>query len=418
MLASKPKPLDYIKVTIFGFALSALWASLHSLILPLRVLDFVPEEEKTLWLGLLTLSGLLIAMTIQPIAGAISDRSSFGWGRRRPYILLGAILSILFLPGIGLASSFLALFFTYSLLQISSNLSQASYQALIPDLVPQGKRGVASGVKSLLEILGGVAVVRAIGYFMDRYFITESRIELWLALGILATILAGATIFTLLTVREEGGKGGSRLSLASIILRSFKLDLKANRAFVLFLASRFLILTALITLQRYALYFLMDVVGVDNPATVTADLLVAVGVSMLLSVYPAGRLSDRVGRRAIIVSSGLLGAVGIVFLYFSTTYIMVLISGAILGVSGGAFMSANWALATDLVSSDEAARYLGLTNLATAGSGALVGLMGLIIYLFNISIPGLGYSVMLFFCFGYFIFGSLLLVKIRPSRSS
>ena len=92
------KPLDYLKITVFGFALSALWASLHSLILPLRLLDFVAQEEKTLWLGLLTLAGLVLAMLVQPMAGVISDRSGFVWGRRRPYILFGTVLSLLLLP--------------------------------------------------------------------------------------------------------------------------------------------------------------------------------------------------------------------------------------------------------------------------------------------------------------------------------
>ena len=75
---------DYIKITIFGLAISALWGSLHSIILPLRLLDFVDESLKNTYLGLLTLTGLLLAMAYQPIAGAISDRSRFRWGRRRP----------------------------------------------------------------------------------------------------------------------------------------------------------------------------------------------------------------------------------------------------------------------------------------------------------------------------------------------
>ncbi len=412
------KSFDYIKITIFGFGLSALWASLHSLILPLRLLDFVAEQEKTLWLGLLTLAGLLVAMLAQPVAGAISDRSRLGWGRRRPYILLGTILSILILPGIGLAGSFAVILLTYCLLQVSGNVAQAPYQALIPDFVPEGKRGVASGVKSLLEILGGVVLVRLIGYFMDRYFSGQGEFELWLALGVLATLLFGVALFTVFTIKEKPRTDGAGVSLLTAISKSFKIDVKANSAFVFFLVSRFLILTALITLQRYALYFMMDVVGVANPARVTADLLIAVGVGMLVSVYPAGRLSDRIGRRPIVVSSGLLGAFGIVVLYFSKdfsdSYTLVLFAGAILGISGGAFMSTNWALATDLVAPAQAARYLGLTNLATAGSGAMVGLMGLVIYLFNVTIPGLGYSVMLLLCFVYFIAGSLLVLKIKP----
>ncbi len=69
--------VDYIKITIFGFALTALWQSLHTIVLPLRLLDFVAETEKNTYLGLLTFTGLILAMAVQPIAGAISDRSGF-----------------------------------------------------------------------------------------------------------------------------------------------------------------------------------------------------------------------------------------------------------------------------------------------------------------------------------------------------
>ena len=149
---------NYIKITIFGFALTALWQSLHTIILPLRLLDFVAESQKNTYLSLLTFTGLILAMAVQPVAGAISDRSSFSWGRRRPYIFLGTILLLLLLPGIGLAGSYIAIFAIYCLMQITSNTSQGPYQAFIPDLVPYGKRGLASGVKSLLEILGGIAI--------------------------------------------------------------------------------------------------------------------------------------------------------------------------------------------------------------------------------------------------------------------
>lgn len=100
---------DYVKITILGFAITALWQSLHSIILPLRLLDFIPEAQKNTYLSLLTLSGLLLAMFVQPVAGAISDRSAFKWGRRRPYIFFGIIISMLLLSGIALAGSFAAI---------------------------------------------------------------------------------------------------------------------------------------------------------------------------------------------------------------------------------------------------------------------------------------------------------------------
>ena len=405
--------VDYIKITIFGLALAALWGSLHTFIIQLRLLDLVAESEKTLWLGVLTLAGLLLAMIVQPIAGAISDRSGFGWGRRRPYILLGTILAILFLPGIGLAGSYVTFLIVYCLLQVSSNTAQGPYQAFIPDLVPEGKRGVASGVKSLLEVVGGLVLVRLIADLMGRYFTGQGDLWLWYALAILAIALLGTMLATVLTVKERPGAGGPPLSLLPTLYRSFKIDVKANPDFVTFLVSRFLILTALVTLQRYALYFLIDVAGVANPVEVTGDLFLVVGICLLVVVYLAGWLSDRIGRRPVVVSSGLLGALGILLLFFSHDYGYIMFCGVLLGISGGAFMSSNWALATDLVAKGEEARYLGLTNLATAGSGALVGLMGLLIYFLNVSIPGVGYQVMLGACFIYFVAGSVLLTKIK-----
>ena len=405
--------IDYIKITIFGFALAALWNSLHSIILPLRLLDFVAEPQKNTYLGLLTFAGLLLAMAVQPIAGALSDRSGFGWGRRRPYILVGTALAVFLLPGIGLFDSFIVTLIVYCLLQITCNTAQGPFQAFIPDLVPEGKRGVASGVKGLLEIMGGLALVRLIAYFMGRYFAGEGSLWLWLSLAALGIVLLGTMLATVLTVKERPGAGGSQLPLLPTLYKSFKIDVKASPDFILFLVSRLLIFMAMATLQTFALYFLMDVVGVANPAQVTGDLLIVVGICLLAVVYPAGRLSDRIGRRPVVVSSGLLGALGIVVLFFSPSYSAIMFAGALLGISTGAFMSSNWALATDLVPKGEEARYLGLTNLATAGGAALARLIGIAIDPLNAYSPGLGYQVMLGACFIYFVAGSLLLMKIK-----
>jgi len=406
--------VDYLKITIFGFALTALWQSLHTIILPLRLLDFVAEAEKNTYLGLLTFTGLILAMAVQPIAGAISDRTGFNWGRRRPYILLGTMLVILLLPGVSLAGSYIAIFIIYCLLQISSNTAQGPYQAFIPDLVPGGRRGLASGVKTLLEILGGVTLLYPIAFFMDRYSSGEGVSWLWLALGALGIILLGVMLTTILMVKERPGAGGYRLPLLVTLYKSFKINIRTDRDFIWFLVSRLLVLMAFATLQTFALYFLRDVVGVTSPATAMARFSIVVVACMLAVVYPAGRLSDRVGRRPIAVASGLLGALGVGLIFvFQHNFTFIIFCGGLVGISVGAFMGSNWALATDLVAKGEEARYLGLTNLATAGGAALARLIGPVIDFFNAREPGLGYSVMLLACFIYFIVGSLLLLKIK-----
>ncbi len=405
--------LDYIKITVFGFALTALWNSLHSIILPLRLLDFVDESTKNTYLGFLTFVGLVLAMLVQPIAGTVSDQSNFRWGRRRPFILLGTIATIMLLPGISLAESSIVLFFFYCLLQISTNAAQGPFQAFIPDHVPEKKRGLASGVKSLMEIIGGITVVRLIGYFMSRYSPGQGTLWLWLALGTLAAVLTVVMLATVLAVKEKPVSTVSRITFMSTITRGFKIDVRAKPEFIYFLVSRLLIFMALATLQTFALYFLRDVIRVDNPATATANLVVAIGIGMLAVVYPAGILADRLGRRPVIMVSGLLGACGVLVLLFATSYTIVLGGGAIIGIATGGFVSANWALATDLVNKGEEAKYLGLTNLATAGGSALARLIGPAIDLFNVSRPGMGYQIMLVTCFAYFVIGSLLVLKIK-----
>lgn len=404
--------IDYVKITILSLALAALWGSLHSIVLPLRLLDFVAESEKNTYLGMLTLTGLLLAMFVQPIAGAISDRSGFGWGRRRPYVLLGTALALLLIPGIGYAGSYAAIFIIYCLMQVSTNIAQGPYQAFIPDLVPEKKRGIASGVKSLLEIVGGFGLVYLIVY-IGNHFTREGTSWLWLILGILATMLLAALLITIIAIKEHPAVAGPKSPLISTLYKGFKVDIKNSHDFILFLISRLLFIMALTTLQSFAFYFVQDTVKVVNPATATAELLVAVGIGMVVAVYPAGRLSDILGRKPILVTAGLMGASGILVLFFAPSYRYILIGGCLLGIAAGAFMSSSWALATDLVPGNEEAQYLGLANMATAGGAALARLIGPVIDFFNRYSSGLGYQVMLLACFIYFIAGLILVVKIK-----
>lgn len=411
------KNVDYLKITILGFAMSALWQSMHTIILPLRLLDFVAESEKNTYLGILTFTGLLLAMVVQPIVGAISDRSGFHWGRRRPFILLGIMFLVMLLPGIGLAGSYAAILVVYCLMQVSNNTAQGPYQGFIPDLVPEGKRGRASGVKTLMEIVGGAASVVLISVFMDRYSAGGDSLWLWLSLAIPGTVLLIAMVATLFAVKEKPGVGKPGTSILSTVLNTFRIDLRANRVFIWFMVSRTLIFMAFSTIQQFALYFLRDVIGVSNPAEAAATFTVVAVIGMLVVVYPAGHLSDRIGRKPIGVISGLVMALAIVVIIFARDYTLVLIAAAGIGVAVGAFTSTNWALAIDLVEKGEEARYLGLANMATAGGAALARLIGPVIDHFEAVKPDLGYQVMLAACCVYCIAGAFILFKVRlPSN--
>ena len=221
-------------------------------------------------------------------------------------------------------------------------------------------------------------------------------------------------LITIITVKERPRDSSPRALLPLPLYKSFRIDVKANFDFIWFLASRLLILVAFATLQKFALFFLMDVVGIASPAAATFNFLFVVGIGMLAASYAAGRLSDRVGRRPIIISAGLLGALGTASLFSFHSYNGIIFAASVLGIASGAFTSTNWALATDLVAKGEEARYLGLTNLATAGGSALtLFIIGPMIDFFNARSPGLGYQAMFLVCFIFLIIGSLLVLKTK-----
>jgi MFS family permease len=97
----------------------------------------------------------------------------------------------------------------------------------------------------------------------------------------------------------------------------------------------------------------------------------------------------------------------------------VLVFGSIVGAGIGLFITANWALANDLAPASEAGKFLGLTNLATAGAGAASRLTGPGIDALNAWQPGafLGYAA-LFSGSALLTLLSLLALRRVPDRKT
>jgi MFS family permease len=420
----RPRAIDYLTINVYWLALSYLSNSMGVLIQPVLVAALVPEAVKGTALGVMNALGLVVAIVIQPMMGAISDRSTTRWGRRRPYILLGTSLDLVFLTLIGLAGSYWLLFAGVLLLQFASNTAHGPLQGLIPDLVPEERRGRAVGVKQVLEIVGMIA-----GYLVSGYFL--ARGQTWLALGIIMAVLALAALFTVSLVREEPSKAVPTEPLLSHLLRIFNIDLKRYPDFAWWVLSRLFILLGMNLVRNYAVYYLGYLRGLSEAEAAgwASVLMGVIAVGIAIVSYPAGRLTDRVGRKPLNILSGMLGAFGAFLFLFAKGQTLFLVAGlevidllaygAVIGLSAGIFLSANWVWAIDLVPQDEAGRYLGVSNLATAGAGVVAGLVGgPLIDLFNGLRPGLGYTAVYLTAVLTFIMGTALLFKVRETREA
>lgn len=93
-------------------------------------------------------------------------------------------------------------------------------------------------------------------------------------------------------------------------------------------------------------------------------------------VFPAVWLSARFGRRRLNLLAGALIVPGIFRLVFARGVSFLLVFGGLIGMGTGIFLSANWALLTDLIPQEKAGKYLGFTHLATASQVQSCGWLG------------------------------------------
>ena len=402
---------ELVAMNAYWFGLSYLWNGLGPLVLPLLVGRLVAEGARGTALGALTAVGMLVAIVVQPVAGAISDRSTNRAGRRRPYMLGGTLADLVFLVGIALAPQYWVLLGAYFGLQVASNVAHGPYQGLIPDRVPPERRGQASGVKQFAEILGIIVTSQATGWLLSAGQVT------W-AVGVIALMLLLTLAATLWGVREDPLAGQVREPLLRTVLQTFRVDLGRYGGFAWLVVSRLFILVGMNLVRNYLLYYMEFILHVtpEQAAGLAGSLLAILAVAIAAVVYPAGALSDRLGRKPLVVCSGLVGAAGSLLLLLVRTYTHLLLFGGVLGLAIGVFLSANWALLMDAIPDAEAGRYLGISNLATAGAGAVAGVGGWVLDFFNAQAPGRGYVALYLLAAACFAVGTGLLARVREAR--
>ncbi|HHS98346.1 MAG TPA: MFS transporter [Chloroflexi bacterium] len=221
---------DYLTLNVYWLGLNISAGTITPVLLPYLVARFVPPEQKNSYLATARVAGLAVAMLVQPMAGLLSDRNTSRWGRRRPFILAGTLLDLLFLLLIGASPLFLGapsdpllqstlgfntaygiLLVGLVLLQFSSNLAQGATQGLIPDLVPEDHRGRVSGVKAVMELAPAFLAV-FIGPLVDAG-------RTWVAVGVVMASLFLTMLITVLFVREEPLREPPSAPLAEPLLR-------------------------------------------------------------------------------------------------------------------------------------------------------------------------------------------------------
>lgn len=398
-----------IGVTIMAFGLGVSVNVLEPAMLGHQIIRFAPAWKNTA-LGLTTFLGLLVAVVTQPLVGALSDRTSSRLGRRAPYLIGGALLAVVSHFLIAYAPSLAVLAFSVLVLQAASNTAHGPFLALIPDQIPSSQRGRAAGLKSTFDILSFIVGRQAGGILIAQERLTA-------AASVAGAAILIALALTLLVSKDRSGAASDReiVSLASV----FRVPWRQRPNFSLWFLNRTLFWGSLLAINTFILFYLVDVVGMAESSAqrLVGNVAAIIGGAVLLTALPAGWLSDRVGRRMVIAVSGLVAAAGVGMLLLTPTPTGVVTAAGVIGLGTGVYLSGSWALATDLVPTEEAGRYMGIANIASAGgSAAARGIGAVIVDPINqlLGSQAAGYTVLFVGAMLALLLASILILRLQP----
>ncbi|MGC8497743.1 MAG: MFS transporter [Thermoplasmata archaeon] len=393
----------------FYLGLNYLWISYNSLILPIQVSILFPESERGLIVGAVAAGGVTLGVIMNILSGIISDQIHSVLGRRTPLILLGCMLLIPVMILIAVAPLTVILIASgYVFMQLFSNLAQGSFQPLLPDLITQSQRGEAGGFLGLFTLIGN-----ALGYGITGLLVGLGYLSLSAFITIVPIILTMSIALYVIKNHDLPFSGTSK-SLKKAFSNIFKPEEEAPGFFWLVMGS-FFVLTGSSGLIYFELYFFDDVLKLPNPAFgVAISGLVVLFVGMVATIG-LGSLSDKVGRKLILILAAVVGGIAMPILPFTKSFEFFLVVAAIVGATTGLFLSVEMAYASDLVPARASGQYMAYSNIAFGGSSAFAPIIdGSILYLFGSNM--INAFIAMFFAASIFYFlGAILLLK-TPKR--
>ena len=370
-----------VRISLFWFGLSFLWGGMNIQLLPTRVPELVDDEIKGTAIGAIVVVGLIVAIIVQPMAGAFSDRVRMRWGRRRPIMAAGIAAAMPCLLFVAYAPNYGLLFVAMVLLQIAANIAHGPYQGVIPDQVPRESRGRASGFFGLANLMGTLVGAGVAGMWLSMAAEGQEPNPFFApALFTIMVVLAVFSIAAWFAVREQRPPESVPFEGVLREIRVRLRELTQRSAFAWLMLSRLLYFMGLQAMDNFIQLFLkgdqVDGGLAESDAEFkTTIVLAAVLLTALIATVPAGWLADRYGKLRLVATAAALGLIAAAVLMTSQSFVQVVIFAAVLGVGVGLFTAADWAVAIDLIPDQRApGLYMGLSNVATAGGDGLATL--------------------------------------------
>lgn len=334
-----------------------------SLMLTLQI-SLIDPAHKVADLGIITSIAVLLALIGNPLAGALSDRTSSRFGRRRPWIFVGAITTALALALMMSAHSILQLFIGWSTLQLFSNFILAALTALIPDQVPDDQRGTASAFTGLATSLGSILGSVVIGVILK----VPTPSYAFMIILVLVVFLPYTLFLRESTLPRQFVQRFNFLAF----VKNFWVNPLAYPDFSFAWLTRFIPFFGYFLGTGYLFFYLQDAVhyeklfpGQSIVQGVSILTIISTVVSLVF-VPVSGILSDRIKRRKVfIITANAIIALAMVAYGFVPSWPILLLTTGVLGAGLGIYLAVDGALVTQVLpSAQNRAKDMGIVNIA------------------------------------------------------
>ena len=362
-------------IALFATAWLGIWMAQLTpiqLLLPLQIDELLKTKD---WVSSVVSFGVIsgiagtCALIVYPLTGALSDRTTSRFGRRRPWIFGGTLVFAIALFFLGAQTSIVGVCVFWSLALSGFCIISAAVTATISDRVPVNQRGFVSGWVSAPQALGTV-----LGLLLVRMLTTFVGYTLMAVL--LIVFVVPFVLFTQDEVLPRVLR--ARLTFGSL-LRGFWVNPIRFPDFGWTLLSRTLVNLGNALGTTLLFYFLMYGLGLGKAAE--DELLILTMIYLVFFIAAAlgfGKLSDRIGQRKLFVyTAAFLQALAALLLAFAPALPVALAAAGLLGLGYGCFMAVDQALATQVLpDSHNRGKDLGIMNIATAVPQAFAPLLG------------------------------------------
>jgi len=410
--------LDYKKTFLLGFGflgVSVVWVFYNSFV-PILLKGFIASNAL---IGLIMTFDNILAVTIQPIIGAASDKTKTKIGRRMPYLLIGAPLAAIFFALIPVTQTLTMLLTFIILMNLSMALFRSPVIALMPDIFPSPVRSKANGVINFMGGAGALVAVFAGGALFnmnrDVPFIVIALVMLvaiivvyltikepkeipaeagedisWklvkvstiaLAVGVVSFLVLNKTgvLDSFLTFFKEGAvyQGHMLIALVVFALIVFLTILKwVHKSTVFIFLSIFFWFFGYNAVETFFTLYGVNTLGLKAG---TASMVLGVFiVTFILFAIPSGFVATRFGRKKTIIAGLILLIVPLFSMVF-TTSIPAVIAALFIAGMGWACVNINsfpmiWDISTEEMLGTYTGLYYFFSMLAQTISPPIVGI--------------------------------------------